>query len=60
MQSADEHGRAAERVEQARKLGARCLEVYLAAHPGTSAAEAREILQKSNRYGRVPSAVAEG
>jgi hypothetical protein len=50
----------AERIQLALALGERCLQLYLAAHPEKSAAEAREILRKSNRYGRTPSAVADG
>jgi hypothetical protein len=50
----------AERMDLSRALGERCLDLYMAAHPDKSLAEAREILQRSNRYGRMPSAVADG
>ena len=51
---------AAERMELALALGERCLQVYMAAHPEVSRADATEILQKKNRHGRVSSAVADG
>ena len=49
-----------ERMRLARKLGERCLALYMAAHPDKSVTEAIEIMQRSNRYGRTPSAVTDG
>jgi len=50
----------AERMRLAPELGERCVALYMAGHPDKSRAEVIEILQRSTRYGRTPSAVADG
>lgn len=52
-------GTPGERIDAARRAGRICLDLYLAAHPGTTEEEARRILRANKHRGRRRSKVME-